>query len=124
MSRNVLPVDRVDESIRNQVQSDYLNTVQEVIQTVESEPVVVVGMKHNPHVIRARKALTKAGVAFTYLEYGSYTAEWRRRTAIKMWSGWHTFPQVFVRGVLVGGATETIQLLESGELVARVQNDA
>jgi glutaredoxin-related protein len=33
-----------------------------------------------------------------------------------MWSGWPTFPMVFVRGVLVGGATELRTLIASGEL--------
>lgn len=124
MSRTFLSLDRIDDGVRDQVKTGYQETVQEVIQAVETEPVVVVGMQHNPHVYRARKALTKAGVDFRYLEYGSYTAEWRRRTAIKMWSGWHTFPQVFVRGVLIGGATETIALLQSGALQQRLQDDA
>lgn len=122
MSRTTLSFDRIDEGVRDQVRNDYAETVQEVIQTVETTPLVVVGMKHNPHVIRARKALKKAGLDFTYLEYGSYTAEWRRRTAIKMWSGWHTFPQVFVKGELIGGAAELVAHIESGELNRRLNS--
>ena len=52
------------------------------------------------------QALTEAGVAFSYLEYGSYFSQWKERLAIKMWSGWPTFPQVFVHGTLVGGFTD------------------
>ena len=33
-----------------------------------------------------------------------------------MWSGWPTFPMVFVNGVLVGGASELQALVTSGEL--------
>jgi glutaredoxin-related protein len=33
-----------------------------------------------------------------------------------MWTGWQTFPMVFVKGVLVGGANEVKKLIESGEL--------
>jgi glutaredoxin-related protein len=33
-----------------------------------------------------------------------------------MWTGWPTFPMVFVRGVLVGGADDVQRLLQSGEL--------
>jgi monothiol glutaredoxin len=33
---------------------------------------------------------------FIYLEYGSYTKGWRRRLALKMWTGWPTFPMIFV----------------------------
>ncbi len=51
-----------------------------------------------------------------YLEYGSYLGGWRRRTALKMWTGWPTFPMIFVKGVLVGGASELQKLVESGEL--------
>ena len=65
---------------------------------------------------RARKALEAAGIAFHYLEYGSYFSEWRRRNALKMWTGWPTFPMVFVRGNLVGGGKEIEALIASGEL--------
>lgn len=120
MTRPMLSSDHVDAAVREKVTTDFAETVNEVIATVGKEPLVIVGMKANPHVIRARKAMTKANIAFTYLEYGGYTSEWRRRTAIKMWSGWHSFPQVFVKGVLVGGANELVALHESGELQRRL----
>ena len=65
---------------------------------------------------RARKALDAAGVAYQYLEYGSYFNTWRRRNALKMWTGWPTFPMVFVKGSLVGGATDVEALITNGEL--------
>jgi glutaredoxin-related protein len=55
-------------------------------------------------------------VACHYLEYGSYFSDWRRRTALKMWTGWPTFPMVFVRGALIGGAHELQRLIDCGEL--------
>ena len=33
-----------------------------------------------------------------------------------MWTGWPTFPMVFIRGVLIGGASELQALVDSGEL--------
>jgi glutaredoxin-related protein len=33
-----------------------------------------------------------------------------------MWTGWPTFPMVFVKGVLVGGADDLKALIASGEL--------
>jgi len=33
-----------------------------------------------------------------------------------MWTGWPTFPIVFVKGVLIGGADELGKLIETGEL--------
>jgi glutaredoxin-related protein len=94
----------------------HADVVGEVARTVSSQPVVVVGMSMNPHVARARKALQAAGVDFTYLEYGGYHSQWKPRLAIKMWSGWPTFPQVFVKGALIGGADETDKALADGTL--------
>jgi glutaredoxin-related protein len=59
--------------------------------------------------------LDAAGKQYKYLEYGSYLSDWRRRTALKMWTGWPTFPRVFVKGVLVG-ADDLERLIQSGEL--------
>ena len=47
---------------------------------------------------------------------GSYFGGWRRRNALKMWTGWPTFPMVFVKGALVGGASDLQRLIDSGEL--------
>ena len=33
-----------------------------------------------------------------------------------MWTGWPTFPMVFVKGVLIGGANDLERLIASGEL--------
>ena len=88
----------------------------EVEAAIAGNDVVVVGMAQNPHVKRARRALDQAGIACRYLEYGSYFGQWRRRNALKMWTGWPTFPMVFVRGVLVGGASDLARLIASGEL--------
>src|SRR5438046_10541438 len=65
-------------------------------------------MRQNPFPKKARKLLDEAGLAYKYLEYGSYLGEWRRRLALKMWTGWPTFPMVFVKGVLkVAGPRES-----------------
>ena len=52
-----------------------------------------------------------AGVAHTYLEFGSYFNTWYKRNALKMWTGWPTFPMVFRDGVLLGGHKEVKALI-------------
>lgn len=103
------------------MQAFHSETISQVKSAIASTDVVVVGMAQNPHVKRARKALENAGIPFEYLEYGSYLSEWKRRLAIKMWSGWPTFPQVFVKGVLVGGADQIQEAIDDGSLKARLQ---
>jgi glutaredoxin-related protein len=97
--------------------------VREVDEAVRRDAVVVVGMAQNPHVKNVRKALDEAGLEYTYLEYGSYFSKWKERLAIKLWSGWPTFPQVFVRGVLLGGETLTKAALEDGSLKSSLLPD-
>ena len=63
---------------------------------------------------RARKALESGGHTFTYLEYGSYFGDWKKRLAIKLWAGFPTFPMVFVKGKLLGGAVDAEKAVADG----------
>ena len=82
---------------------------------VAREPLVVVGMGQNPFVRKVRRALDAAGVAHHDIDYGSYLGQWRRRSVLKMWTGWPTFPMVFAKGVLIGGHSDLKRLVDSGE---------
>ena len=116
MSRPILEESRIHPAIREKVATHNTDIVKEVETAIAAHPVVVVGMAQNPAPKKARRELDEAGIAYHYLEYGSYFNTWRRRNALKMWSGWPTFPMVFVNGVLVGGADDVARLMASGEL--------
>ena len=116
MSRPVLDENQIHPAIREKVASHQQSIVSEVQAAVLAHPVVVVGMGMNPAPKSARKALDAAGVAYHYMEYGNYFNTWRRRNALKMWTGWPTFPMVFVNGSLIGGASDLVRLIEGGEL--------
>ena len=116
MPRNILSEERIHPAIRAKISGNHADIVQEVEAAVARKDVVVVGMRQNPMPRRARRALDAQGIAYEYLEYGSYFNTWRRRNALKMWTGWPTFPMIFVNGVLIGGATDLEKLIESGEL--------
>ncbi len=111
MSRNILAADKVSPAAMNFIAGYHAQVVNEVKLAVEQSPVVIVGMAHNPFVRKARKALSERGMNFKYLEYGSYFSGWKQRLAIKLWSGWPTYPQVFVEGKLLGGYQETAKWL-------------
>ncbi len=116
MPRTILEEARLHPAIRERVANLHADIVHNVQAAASSNAVLVVGMAGNPFVRKARKALDAAGLAHHYLEYGSYFGGWRLRNALKMWAGWPTFPMVFVKGTLVGGADELIALIGSGEL--------
>lgn len=116
MTRSILDEAHIHPSIREIVSGNNADIVREVQSAMAANDVVVVGMTQNPFPKKACKLLDAAGIACKYLEYGSYFSNWRRRNALKMWSGWPTFPMVFVKGVLVGGASDLERLIKSGEL--------
>ena len=116
MPRAILDEAQIHPAIRAGVATHHADIVQEVQRAVAAHPVVVVGMGQNPLPRRARRALDAAGIAHHDLDYGNYFVGWRRRNALKLWTGWPTMPMIFVRGTLVGGASDLARLIASGEL--------
>ena len=116
MTRLILDDSRVDPAIRARIADEGRAVIAEVEAAVAANAVVVVGMRWNPFPGKARKWLDSAGIPYKYLEYGSYVSEWRKRLPLKLWTGWTTFPMVFVKGVLVGGAADLARLEAGGEL--------
>ena len=116
MPRPILDEGRIHPDIRERIAANRVEIVREVQEAIKANDIVVVGMGLNPFPRKARKLLDAAGVPYTYLGYGSYLGDWRRRSALKMWTGWQTFPMIFVKGILVGGASDLEKLISSGEL--------
>jgi glutaredoxin-related protein len=115
---------RIHPAIREKIARWRVDVVQEVQDVVAAKHIVVVGMKMNPFPRKARKLLAAAGLEHTYLEYGSYLSGYRRRLPLKMWTGWPTFPMIFVKGVLIGGASDLEKLIASGTLARMLDESA
>ena len=116
MPRSTLDEAHIHPAVREVIANSQSDIVREVQSAVKANEVVVVGMAQNPFPKKARKLLDEAGVTYKYLQYGSYFTGWRRRNALKMWTGWPTMPMIFVKGMLVGGANDLERLIKSGEL--------
>ena len=118
MTRAILDQAQIHSAARPLICSKHKDIVREVQAAIAAHQVVVVGMALNPFPRKARKILDVLGTPYQYLQYGSYLSQWHRRNALKMWTGWPTFPMVFVNGVLIGGASELHKLVENGEFSA------
>jgi monothiol glutaredoxin len=118
MPRPILDEAHIHPAIRSKVERHQQAIVLEVMAAVKDSDVVVVGMGMNPFPKKACKSLDAVNQPYKYLEYGNYFNTWRKRNALKMWTGWPTFPLVFVRGMLIGGASELQALIDRGELKA------
>jgi monothiol glutaredoxin len=124
MGRPIFDEARIHPAIRDKIAAWGVEIVKEVQLAIEAKAIVVVGMKMNPAPKKARKLLDAAGLEYTYLEYGSYLGGYRRRLPLKLWTGWQTFPMIFVRGVLIGGASDLEKLMASGGLQEMLKKDS
>ncbi|EGC34210.1 hypothetical protein DICPUDRAFT_80042 [Dictyostelium purpureum] len=104
------------ENVKNFQKNYFPHIITEVTNAIKENDVVVVGMHLNPHCSRAVKELNNAGVSHKYLEYGGYFSMWGERLALKMHFQYPTFPQIFVKGVLIGGCDEAVKELQQGTL--------
>ena len=111
--RETLKTENIATPALNAIQTFHPQIVQEVKEALKAEKIVVVGMRQNPVVKKAIKNLDAAGLKYKYLEYGGYFSMWKPRLAIKLWSGWPTFPQVFIDQKLIGGCAELVEHLKT-----------
>jgi len=116
MPRQILADNNIHPAIKKTIADNHADIVTEVQEAIAKHKVVVVGMAQNPAPKRARKALNSLGIEHAYLEYGSYFKLWRRRNALKMWTGWPSFPMIFINGMLIGGSSDLRALIEADKL--------
>ena len=116
MNRSILDETHIHPAIREAIANNRADIVREVQAAIAQNDIVIVGMGQNPFPKKARKLLDQQRLSYKYLEYGNYLSDWRRRNALKMWTGWPSFPMIFVKGVLVGGANDLQKLVDTGEL--------
>jgi glutaredoxin-related protein len=100
----------VHPAIRGRIADEGRAVIAEVQAAVAANKVVVVGMGWNPFPRKARQWLDAAGVPYAYLGYGNYASQWRKRLPLKLWTGWTTFPMVFVDGQFIGGFNDLAKL--------------
>ena len=123
MPREILDPRKIHTSIQKIVSEQHANIIAEVKEAIANNAIVIVGMAQNPAPKRARKVLNELNIDYHYLEYGNYFKEWRRRNALKMWTGWPTFPMIFVKGTLIGGSSDMRALVDTGELDGLLNSD-
>jgi len=114
--RDILPEAQIHPAASAKLASYRKEEVDALKALIAAHRLLIVGMAQNPFPKKARRLLDEKGIAYEYLGIGSYLGEWKRRLALKLWTGWPTFPMIFVDGLFIGGFVELAALVESGEL--------
>ena len=95
-----------------------MDVLERIRQQVEGAPVVIY-MKGTPQFpqcgfsSRAAQALQACEVEFTYVNILEDPEIFEN---LPRYANWPTFPQIYVKGELIGGCDITIEMHESGEL--------
>ncbi len=95
-----------------------MDVMQRIKQQIGSNPVLLY-MKGTPDFpqcgfsARTSQVLKTLGVEFGHV---NVLADPEIRANLPKYSNWPTFPQLFVKGELVGGCDITVEMFESGEL--------
>lgn len=110
--RNILSQQKTHPDAAAAIQNYHSEIVTEIEKAIVSHEWVVVGMNQNPVVKSAKNLLNEKQIPFHYIQHGGYFSKWKQRLAIKLWSGWPTFPQVFHKGVLIGGHNDLKKYLK------------
>jgi monothiol glutaredoxin len=121
MPRHILNESQIHPAIQALISNHHREVVEEVQAATAQHRVVVVGMRQNPVCKAVQKRLSGANIQHHYMEFGSYFSDWRKRNALKLWTGWPTFPMVFVDGVLVGGDKDVQALIAAGTLAQNIK---
>ena len=91
---------------------------QKIREHLDSAPVVLF-MKGTPDFpqcgFSAQTAAALAAIKAKYRHVNIFE-EPELREALKAWSNWPTYPQLYVKGELVGGCDIVIEMYRSGEL--------
>ncbi len=99
---------------------DVMNRIKEQVENND----VLIYMKGTPQMpqcgfsSRASAALRQCGKEFSYV---NILMDPELHRSLPRFSNWPTFPQVFIKGELVGGCDIVMELFESGQLKQMVE---
>ncbi|MFV8571689.1 Grx4 family monothiol glutaredoxin [Marinobacter sp. SBS5] len=98
--------------------------INETIKSQLEENPVILYMKGNPQApqcgfsARTVQALMACGERFAFV---NILENQELREALKVYSSWPTYPQLYIGGELVGGCDIVLEMSESGELEKMVK---
>ena len=82
--------------------------------------IVVIGVKFSPKNIYVNSLLQNTDHNVKELYLRPWMLDKDKKLAVMLWSGWPTFPQIFIRGMLIGGEQELRRAIRNGEFDHRL----
>jgi glutaredoxin-related protein len=83
--------------------------------SVEKNTCVVITIENGPYTRQILEILKENGIEVQLIEIGTPFTKIKEREMVKIWSGWDSFPQIYLNGFLLGGYEELKLSLEGLE---------
>ena len=118
MSRKIHAL--LSKDAQNEIALFQQSFVEELQCMINNFDIVVIGVQLDPKNRQVSSLLhgSKHNVKEHYLR--PWLMDKRKKLAVRLWSGWPTFPQIFIRGMLIGGEQELQRAIQNGELAHRL----
>ena len=103
-----------------------MKTLEKIQKQIDENPVIIY-MKGTPDMpmcgfsSKAVEALKKCGKEFAYV---NIILDQEVMQELPKYKDWPTFPQIYIKGELIGGCDITLELFESGELKKMIESAA
>jgi glutaredoxin-related protein len=83
--------------------------------SVEKNTCVVITIENGPYTRQILEILKDNGIEVQLIEIGTPFTKIKEREMVKIWSGWDSFPQIYLNGFLLGGYEE-LKLSQEGRV--------
>lgn len=98
------------------INKQYTDLLTNLSIKIETDTIVVLDMSNGTYMEKIQSIFRMKGLEIDLQEFGTPFTKKNEREAIKAWSGWQTFPQIFVNGYLIGGYIELKKSFDDGSL--------
>ena len=82
--------------------------------------IVVIGVQLSPQNSQVRALLQFTNHTAKEIYLRPWMLNKHKKLAVMLWSGWPTFPQIFIRGMLIGGEQELRRAIHNGDFDHRL----
>ena len=118
MSRKIHAL--LSKDAQNEIALFQQSFVEELQCMINNFDIVVIGVQLSSRNRQVSSLLQATNHTVKELYLRPWMMDKHKKLAVMLWSGWPTFPQIFIRGMLIGGEQELRRTIQNGELNHRL----
>lgn len=118
-------IEEYDHFYKHEFEKEKVDIFERIKKILAMFPVVtfIKGTPHDPFCKYSRSFIDL--ITAQQIRYKSYNIfkDEKLRCYLRLYSGWKTYPQIYVNGKIIGGVDKVKELIESGEFLSLIPDD-